>query len=81
LNFFTTLTDARGREITDYRIIVFSYLKGWFIFDFVAVLPIGLMTGNFDAEYLIRLVRITKLPNAVNMLDGRGISLLIASIK
>jgi hypothetical protein len=81
LNFFTSIVDMRGREVTDFKIIAKNYLKGWFVLDVVAVLPIGIITGNWDAEYLLRMVRISKLPNALNMLDGRGFSLVITLIK
>jgi hypothetical protein len=81
LNFCTSITDVRGREITDMGIIAVNYLKGWFILDLIAVLPIGIATGRWDVDYLLRMVRITKLPNALNMLDGRGLSLVITMLK
>ena len=64
------------------KFIAEEYLKGWFILDFIAVLPWGPMTGNWDIEYIIRiLIRMIKMPNALNMVDGRGISLLIMKLK
>ena len=64
------------------KFIAEEYLKGWFFLDFIAMLPWGPMTGNFDAEYIIRiLIRMIKVPNALNMLDGRGVSLLIMKLR
>jgi hypothetical protein len=50
------------------------------VWDFLAVFP-WFVAGSWDVEYLIRLVRILKLPNALNMLDGRGVSFLISSCR
>lgn len=39
------------------------------------------MTGNFDIEYICRLVRITRLPDALDMINGKGFSQLILLVK
>jgi hypothetical protein len=63
------------------RLIALNYVKGWLVLDVIAVFPFGLATGNWDIEYLCRLVRISKLPNAVNMINGKGISQVIILIR
>lgn len=63
------------------KFIAEEYLKGWFPPDFIAVLPWGAMTGYWDIEYILRiLIRMVKIPNALNMLDGRGIGLVIMKL-
>jgi hypothetical protein len=80
-NFFTEITDDHGNGVSDFKEIAKNYGKGWLVPDVLAVLPYGFITGDWDIEYLIRMIRITKLPNALNMLDGRGFSLLISFIR
>ena len=80
-NFFTALPDSWGDEVTDIRIIAKSYLTHWFLLDLLTVIPIGEMTGNFDIEYICRLVRITRLPDALDMINGKGFSQLILLVK
>jgi hypothetical protein len=81
LNFMTEITDDHDKPISSFRLIAKNYLLGWFIPDLIAVFPIGVIVGNWDVEYFCRMVRIIKLPNALNMLDGRGLSLLIVLVR
>jgi hypothetical protein len=55
-------------------------MRGWFVADIIAVFP-WLVRGRIDIEYLLRLVRTLKLGRAMNMLDDRGLSKLLVSLK
>jgi hypothetical protein len=81
LNFVTEITDGRGRPVSTFRGIAAAYLKGWFVPDLIASIPSGAITGNYDIEYFLTMIRLSKLPNALNMVDGRGISLLITLLR
>jgi hypothetical protein len=80
LCFLTTTVDERGHEQTALGVIALEYLRGWFVPDFMAAFPWQILFRT-DIEYLIRLVRVLKLPNALNMLDGRGFSNIIAGFR
>ena len=74
--FFSEIIDDRGNIVRRHRKIAIAYIKGWFFFDVIACLPLR-EAGYTDVEYLLRLVRVAKLPNALNMIDGRGFSAII----
>jgi hypothetical protein len=81
VNFVQVRVDSRGRDIDDIKGVALKYAKGWLLFDFLAVFPFGFSAGLWEVEYLCRLVRLFKLPKALNMLDGRGVSLIISFLK
>merc|ERR1711871_287488 len=66
LQFFIMPQDANGRYIKNQREVAMRYLKGWFIIDFVSVLPfdvIGMAADSDDASQLkvLRVIRVMRL--------------------
>lgn len=48
LNFFTTLYDEEKLvEIIDRKIIAKSYLSGWFLIDFLSIVPFEILMSQF----------------------------------
>jgi hypothetical protein len=46
------------------------YVKSWFFLDLVAIIPLRPF-GEEDIEYIIRLVRLLKIQNVLNLFGGR----------
>jgi len=68
LTFFTSIsTDETSQEITDFKLIAVEYLKSWFIFDVVSIIPIDYFLGMTNYNQLIRLTKISKLTKLVRM--------------
>ena len=65
LNFFSAYIDFEGKLVTDLRQIVRNYLKGWFLIDFVGVLPFQYLgdMGGYN-----RLVRFSRMPRLYKVL-------------
>ena len=62
LNFFTVYTNSYEDYETDRRKIAFKYLRGWFIFDLIAILPIQyFFTAGSGINDLARLARLPRL--------------------
>lgn len=66
LQFFLMPQDENGRYIKNQREVAMRYLKGWFIIDFVSVLPfdvIGMAADSDDASQLkvLRVIRVARL--------------------
>ena len=59
--------------------MVFDKTK-FFIFDVIACIPFREM-GSADLEYFCRLLRVLKIPETLNLIDGRAVSLIIAYFK
>ena len=48
LNFFTCLyDDEKNTEITDRKLIALDYLKGWFLIDFLSIVPFEQLMSVF----------------------------------
>jgi hypothetical protein len=78
--FNTEITGPRGNTILDRREIARNYARGWLAFDVIACIPFREMWRP-DVEYLCRMIRVAKLPNAVNLIDGRGFSLIVTMLR
>lgn len=62
INFFTVYTNQFEDYVTDRRKIAYKYLKGWFIFDVISVLPINYFVSEGEGvNDLARMARLTKL--------------------
>jgi len=62
LTFFMAYEDHDDRLVTSRKKIIWRYLKGWFIFDLVSILPFDYMFGiqkSFNS--LIRIAKLHKL--------------------
>ena len=52
-------------------------MKNWFIIDLVAVFPWRRIGFSDTTEYYIRLVRILRMPDVLDLIDEKGLSILI----
>eukprot|EP00928_Gymnodinium_smaydae_P052929 TRINITY_DN3704_c0_g2_i1.p1 TRINITY_DN3704_c0_g2~~TRINITY_DN3704_c0_g2_i1.p1 ORF type:complete len:768 (+),score=144.00 TRINITY_DN3704_c0_g2_i1:74-2377(+) len=50
INFFFTYRDSRGREVTNFKMIVCQYLRTFFFINLIACLPIGWIVNAFVEE-------------------------------
>jgi hypothetical protein len=80
VTFNTEITGPKGNTVTDRREIARNYVRGWFVFDVIACIPFREM-WRADVEYLCRMLRVLKLPKTVNLIDGRGFSLLFTILR
>lgn len=76
VTFFTELVTEKGKEIKRFSTIALNYITGWFIFDVVAIIPLA-AGGYPQAEYLLRMFRLIKLPGVLDITDGTGLSFLL----
>ncbi|OMJ83216.1 hypothetical protein SteCoe_15934 [Stentor coeruleus] len=72
LNFITERFDVRGRSIKNLKFIAKSYVKGWFIFDILAILPLRFW-GHNKAEELLRLIRVFKIKTVFTILPMHSV--------
>jgi potassium voltage-gated channel Eag-related subfamily H protein 7 len=65
LNFILMYHNEDGRLIRSRRLITKRYLKGWFLLDFITILPYDsakfIFSGDISALRLVRLCRLAKL--------------------
>ena len=61
-NFFCVYTNQYEDYVVDRKMIIFNYLKGWFIFDLFAILPINYLTMHNSKEGVNGLARLARLP-------------------
>lgn len=69
LCFITSYNDPLLQiEITSQKMIAVNYIKGWFTIDILSIFPFDLiMSGNSNANALIRLARIGKMYKMVKL--------------
>ncbi|CAM9187432.1 unnamed protein product [Discosporangium mesarthrocarpum] len=69
-NFRTAMVDENGEPVVDIRAIAMTYLKGWFIVDFLSTIPVHMIAnyldgsnGNavFRSAKLLRIMRLARL--------------------
>ncbi|CAI2381154.1 unnamed protein product [Moneuplotes crassus] len=76
LNFFTVYTNRYEDYVTDRRLIALNYLKGWFIFDIISILPIEYLIGDTrglnDLARLARVLRMYKLVKIFRLVKQSG---------
>jgi hypothetical protein len=62
LQFLTSYTDEMKQvEVVDLRSIASNYLRGWFVIDFLSVVPIQLVLDQASFSRLVRFARIGKM--------------------
>ena len=60
-NWFQSYTDIeQHRNIFEFKLIAERYVRGWFVIDFIAVFPFGLMLANKDVQ-LTKMLRLPRL--------------------
>lgn len=76
VNFFTVYTNQFEDYEVDRKKIAINYLKGWFIFDIIAILPINYFFneggGVNDLARLARLPRLYKLVKVFRIVKQTG---------
>lgn len=59
-NFTVALQDDDFNIIDDRKVICYQYLKGWFVIDLVAILPLDQILSS-DVNQFVRIARVGKL--------------------
>ncbi|OMJ67045.1 hypothetical protein SteCoe_35897 [Stentor coeruleus] len=72
----TELISRRGSPIRNFKRIFKIYAKGWLFVDVISVIPLR-AGGYYEAEYLLRMLRLLKLPLIINFTDGVGLGYLL----
>lgn len=68
LSFFSAFYNKKDILIDKHKIIACNYLRSWFIFDLISVLPISLIIHSAaDVHGLARVARLTRLHRILKM--------------
>eukprot|EP01041_Mallomonas_annulata_P008584 gene8584-17711_t len=68
-NFFTTHVDSKHRLVTDRRIIINRYLKGWFCIDVLSTIPFDVIFDAIAQNHMdLGIFRITKFLRFMRLL-------------
>ena len=67
VNFTSCIYMNEVDLIDDPKFIACSYLKGWFIVDFVSILPVDLIFNIGGFTHMLRVARIGKLGKLVKL--------------
>ena len=68
LTFFSSIQkDENSEEITDFKLIATEYVKSWFFFDIISILPIDYLMDQANYNQLFRFTKIGKLYKLVRM--------------
>ncbi|OMJ68642.1 hypothetical protein SteCoe_33854 [Stentor coeruleus] len=65
-NFFTSFTSGRNKIIIDPNLIAAKYIRTWFIFDLLALMPFRVFKWP-SVEFFFRLFRIAKLEKCLKI--------------
>lgn len=69
INFLSSYEDpVTGLPIISIKKIAKNYLTGWFILDFLAVLPVGLVEKAFAGGENLKLARLARLPRLYRLI-------------
>lgn len=77
LNFWTERLNEKNERVKDFIGILRIYSKSWLILDIIAIIPLRRF-GYEKVEYMLRMVRLLKLPGVIDITDGTGISYLLS---
>ena len=69
------------QEIVSHKKIAKNYMSGWFIIDFVSIIPIDLMTSGADFNQMFRFIRIGKMYKLIRLFRLIKILKLVKSNK
>ncbi|KAM3146799.1 hypothetical protein pb186bvf_000953 [Paramecium bursaria] len=84
INFISAYNDEEQNVIDDHRMIVKNYLKGWFLIDFTANLPINYFYSDDSNSQSLRynkLVRLLRLPRLYRLIRLLKMSKINMNIK
>ncbi|OMJ74887.1 hypothetical protein SteCoe_26094 [Stentor coeruleus] len=80
INIFITMIteqlDKRGFPIRYFKHILKIYFEQWLFVDIISIIPLGFF-GYYEAEYLLRMFRLLKLPSIIDFADGVGLGYLL----
>ena len=57
-----------GLPVVDLKKIAINYLKGWFLIDLVATIPVQLVESMFQGGDNLKMVRLARLPRLYRMI-------------
>ena len=85
LNFFTGIRQGNG-YITDKKLIAQTYLKSWFVFDFLAFFPFDIILGVSNLSFInitdsLRTLRLFQMTRIVRMARVGGIAERLSRIE
>lgn len=80
IDIFVTLiseyVNRRGNLIRNFKKILKHYGKKWLFVDVVSIIPLR-AGGFYEAEYLLRMFRLLKLPLIIDFSDGVGLGYVL----
>ena len=79
LEFFVDFKDDNDVLVESLSAIALAYLRGWFILDLLAVIPLSEI-GYAKAEYYMRMLRLLKVKRGLSLFDGSFIGPIIISL-
>jgi len=79
LEFFVDFKDEDDTVVESLSEIAFTYLRGWFVLDLIAVIPLSEF-GYAEAEYYLRMLRILKVKRGLSLFDGSFIGPIILAV-
>ena len=81
LQFFQTYQDpATLLIITDFKKIALKYIKGWFIIDFLSIIPYEIFLNENDGKTkYFKMIRFLRLPKFIQTIDIKRLDNLASS--
>ncbi|OMJ79176.1 hypothetical protein SteCoe_20877 [Stentor coeruleus] len=79
LTFFTEIFYKGKESVKDLNKIAHHYISTWLFFDVISLLPLQ-FAGHPNAEYFLRLFRLTKIYRLLDMIDQGKINSCVAGI-
>lgn len=70
LSFFTSYhDDVKHVDVTSHKLIALNYVKGWFLLDFLSIVPFdAFLSGQANLNTLVRVSRVGKMYKIVRIL-------------
>lgn len=74
LCFFSATYDIDFRLIEEWKELAFNYLKGWFLIDFISVLPLSNIINliqtldNMNINGIARIVRLSRISRIIRVI-------------
>lgn len=79
LEFFVDFKDEDDTVVESLSEIALTYLRGWFVLDLIAVMPLSEF-GYAEAEYYLRMLRLLKVKRGLSLFDGSFIGPIILTV-
>lgn len=69
VNFLSAYDDPKsGQQIVDLKLIAMKYIKGWFLLDLLAVLPVQLFEAIMNGGQSFKLARLARIPRLYRLI-------------